>query len=72
MGPREYDLGRRKAEVCCEGFNAHFRDELLTGEIFTTSRESQILNERWRRHYDTVESHSALCCCPPTPIALFQ
>jgi transposase InsO family protein len=29
----------------CESFNAHFRDELLSGEIFYPLREAQILIE---------------------------
>ena len=51
----------------CESFSAHFRDELLNGEVFTTLREAQILIERWRRHYNTVRPHSALACRPPPP-----
>lgn len=52
---------------CCESFNARFRDQLLSGEIFCTLREAQILIERWRHHYNTVSPHSALGYCPPAP-----
>jgi transposase InsO family protein len=34
-----------------ESFNARLRDELLSGEIFCTLREAQIVIESWRRHY---------------------
>uniref|UniRef100_UPI001553FF04 IS3 family transposase n=1 Tax=Mangrovicoccus sp. HB161399 TaxID=2720392 RepID=UPI001553FF04 len=50
-----------------ESFNARLRDELLDGEIFYSSREAQILIERWRRHYNTVRPHSALGYRPPAP-----
>jgi putative transposase len=51
----------------CESFNARFRDELLNGEIFYSLREAQILNERWRHHYNTFRPHSALWYRPPAP-----
>ncbi len=47
-----------------ESFNARFRDELLNGEPFYSLRETQILIEKWRRHYNTVRPHSALGYCP--------
>ena len=50
-----------------ESFNARLRDELLDGEIFYSLRETQILIERWRRHYNTVRPHSALGYRPPAP-----
>ena len=34
----------------CESFNALFRDELLSGGIFYSLREAQILIEQWRIH----------------------
>lgn len=51
----------------CESFNARLRDELLNGEIFYTLREAQIIIEEWRKHYNTVRPHSALCYRPPAP-----
>ena len=51
----------------CESFNARFRDELLNGEIFYSLREAQIIIERWRRHYNTVRTHSAIGYRPPAP-----
>jgi len=50
-----------------ESFNARFRDELLNGEIFYTLREAQLVIEEWRRHYNTVQPHSALGWRPPAP-----
>jgi len=51
----------------CESFNAHFRDELLNGEIFYTLKEAQIIIEKWRKHYNTKRPHSALGYRPPAP-----
>jgi transposase InsO family protein len=45
------------------------RDGLLSGEIFTTLKEAQILIQAWRRHYNTVGTHSALGYRPPAPEA---
>lgn len=50
-----------------ESFNGKLRDELLSGEIFSTLKEAQILIEAWRRHYNTVRPHSALGYRPPAP-----
>ena len=50
-----------------ESFNGKLRDELLSGEIFTTLREAQILIERWRNHYNAVRPHSSLGYRPPAP-----
>ena len=51
----------------CESFNAHFRDELVNGEIFYTLQEPQIIIEQWSIHYNTIRPHSALGCRPPAP-----
>lgn len=51
----------------CESFNSRFRDELLNTEVCFTSREAQILIERWRRHYNTVRPHSSPGYRPPSP-----
>jgi putative transposase len=59
--PSPWENGYRKS------FNAHFRDELLNGEVFCTLREAQILVERWRHHDNTVRPHSALGYRPPAP-----
>ena len=50
-----------------ESFNARFRDELLDGEIFYSLRESQLIIESWRRHYNTVRPHGSINYKPPAP-----
>ena len=56
----------------CESFNARFRDELLNGEIFYTLKEAQIIIEKWRKHYNTKQPHSALCYRAPAPQTIVQ
>jgi putative transposase len=34
----------------CESFNSELGDELLSGEMFATRREAQVLIGNWRRH----------------------
>ena len=51
----------------CESFNSRFRDELLNGEIFYTLKEAQIIIEKWRKHYNAKQPHSALRYRAPTP-----
>ena len=41
------------------------RAQFLTGEVFYTLKEAQILTERWRTHYNTVRPHSSLGGQPP-------
>lgn len=55
-----------------ESFNGKLRDELLNGEIFDTLLEAKVLIERWRVHYNTVRSHSALGYRPPAPEAIWM
>lgn len=54
----------------CESFNGKFRDELLSGEIFYTLKEAQVLTERWRKNYNTIRPHSSLGYRPPAPEAI--
>ena len=56
----------------CESFNSKLRDELLNGEVFCTSRETRIVIESWRQHYNTVRPHSALGYRPPAPEAFIS
>jgi transposase InsO family protein len=35
--------------------------------IFYTLKEAQIVFENWRRHYNTLRSHSSLGYRPPAP-----
>ena len=53
-----------------ESFNGKMRDELLTGEIFYSLKEAQVLIEIWRQHYNTVRPHSSLDYKPPAPAAV--
>ena len=53
----------------CESFNGRMRDELLNGAIFYSLRETQIIIERWRNHYNTKRPYSALGYRPPAPEA---
>ena len=50
-----------------ESFNGKMRDELLSGEIFYSLKEAQVLIEMWRKHYNTVRPHSSLGYKPPAP-----
>ena len=50
-----------------ELFNGKLRDEPLTGEIFYSLREAQVVIEQWRRHYNTIRPHSSLGYRPPAP-----
>jgi Integrase core domain len=43
-----------------ESFNARLRAELLNGEIFYTLRETQIIIESWRRHYNPASEHPSV------------
>ena len=52
-----------------ESFNGKLRDELLNGEIFYTLKETRVLIERWRQHYNRVRPHSSLGYRPPAPEA---
>ena len=54
----------------CESFNAKLRDELLSGEIFYSLAEAQIVIESWRQHYNTGRPHSSLGYKPPAPVAV--
>jgi putative transposase len=50
------DLGSPWENGYSESFNAHFRDELLNGEIFYTLKEAQITIKKWRNHYNTIRN----------------
>ena len=53
----------------CESFNGKLRDECLTGEIFYSLLEAQIVIEQWKAQYNTLRPHSALGYRPPAPAA---
>jgi len=50
-----------------ESFNGKMRDELLSGEIFYSLKEAQVLIEMWSKHYNTVRPHSFPGYKPPAP-----
>ena len=54
----------------CESFNGKLRDECLNGEIFYSLRETQVVIEQWRIHYNTKRPHSALGYRPPAPVTI--
>ena len=53
-----------------ESFNGKMWDELLSGEIFYSLKEAQVLIEMWRKHYNTVRPHSSLGYKPPAPATI--
>jgi putative transposase len=53
-----------------ESFQGKLRDELIDREAFDTLWETQVLVERWRRHYNTIRPHSSLGYRPPAPEAI--
>jgi len=53
-----------------ESFNGKLRDELLNRELFDTVLETQVLADRYRKHYNRVRPHSALGYRPPAPEAI--
>jgi len=53
-----------------ESFYGKMRDELLNGEIFYTLKEARIMNELWRKEYNTIRPHSSLGYLPPVPEAI--
>jgi hypothetical protein len=47
----------------CRGRPSHQRAaarQLLDGEIFYSPHEAEIVNESWRRHYNTVRPHASI------------
>ena len=56
--------------IVIRGFNGKLRDELLNGEIFYSLAQAAVLDEQWRREYNTVRPHSACGGFPPAPEAI--
>lgn len=52
-----------------ESFNGRFRDEFLSGEIFYTLKEAEMLTAEWRHHYNHIRPHTSLGYKPPAPLA---
>jgi putative transposase len=53
-----------------DSFNGKMRDELLNREIFYSLEEVQVLIRAWRREYNQVRPHSAVCYRPPASEAI--
>jgi len=52
-----------------ESFGSRVRDELLSGELFETLLEAQVLIEDWRLDYNANRPHSALGMMAPARFA---
>ena len=52
-----------------ESFGSRVRDELLSGELFETLLEAQVLVEDWRTDYNVNRPHSALGMMAPARFA---
>ncbi len=52
-----------------EPFNGKLRDELLARQIFYSRPEAHVLNERWRRHYNTARPQTSLNGLAPVAFA---
>ncbi len=52
-----------------ESFGSRVRDELLSGELFATLAEAQVLVEDWRADYNENRPHSALGMMAPARFA---
>ena len=50
-----------------EFFNGKIQDKLLSGEIFDTMKEAQVVIERLRWYHNTTRPHSAPGYRPPAP-----
>ena len=53
-----------------EYFAGYAQDPADNREIFYTIEKAKVLNEQWRRHYNTVRPHSALGCRSPATEAI--
>jgi putative transposase len=65
MQPLFIEPGSSWENACNKSFNGKRSDELLSGEIFTTLLEAQVLVEPWRETYNRVRPHSSLGYRPP-------
>jgi putative transposase len=55
-----------------ESFNGRFRDEFLSGEVFYTLKEAEVLSAEWRHLYNHIRPHTSLGYKPPAPLARMQ
>ena len=54
------DPGKPRQNATNESFNDKFRDECLSLEWFRSRKETRILIESWRRHYNEILPHPSL------------
>ena len=54
IGTAYIELGSPWENGYCESFNARMRDEFLSGELFDTMAEAEILTRRWVNTYNTI------------------
>ena len=65
FGPSFIEPGSPWENGYNESFNGKLRDELLNGEMFYTLKETKIMIERWRIHYNTKRPHTRVGYRPP-------
>jgi len=67
VAPLSIEPGSRWENGDVESLNGKMRAQFLNGELFYTPKESQIMTEHWRTHYNTVRPDSSLGGQPPAP-----
>ncbi|MEP0943747.1 MAG: IS3 family transposase [Rhizobiaceae bacterium] len=55
-----------------ERFNGTLRREVLNAEWFTTTKQAQIVINRWLRQYNHTRPHQALNMRPPVPETILE
>ena len=53
-------------------FNGALRREVLSAEWFTTTKQAQIVINRWLKQYNHTRPHQALNMRPPVPETLLE
>lgn len=64
--------GKPIQNAFCESFNGTFRDNCLNQYWFTSLRETRLIIEEWRQHYNKERPHSSLGYIPPEAFAKQQ
>jgi len=59
------DPGKPSQNGTDESFSDKFRDECLSDEWFRSRRESKVIIEVWRQHFNQVRPHSSLAYHTP-------
>ena len=55
-----------------ERFNGTLRREVLNAELFTTTKQAQVVINQWLRQYNHIRPHQALNMRPPVPETLIR